>query len=241
MQDFIASDIAPLLAKQQLDFDKLWNLPVEAVDEPNTKRGGWSSVAYYELEGVRLYLHRQQGYKTRTLCSPLGEPTFYREFKATQTFERLAIPAITTAYYAERGNRAMMMTYALNDYKELGDYHQQWAQLDSSAKNGIIKACAELVRTLHQAKQMHGCLYPKHVFVKKQANGSYQAKFINLEKVRTMWFAFYDRTKDLETFKRRSNQAWSEQEWQTFFTYYDEPKADYWRKQIAKRQARKES
>ena len=46
MNDFIDPAIANLLDQHQLNsFTALWNLELDAVDEPNTERGGWSSVA----------------------------------------------------------------------------------------------------------------------------------------------------------------------------------------------------
>jgi hypothetical protein len=72
------------------DFDALWNLQLDAVDEPNTSRGGWSSVFRMDLEGQGFYLKRQSNYLTRTLHSPLGEPSFAREFRNIQRYQQLA-------------------------------------------------------------------------------------------------------------------------------------------------------
>lgn len=50
MSVFIASADQPLLMRHDLaDFESLWNIRLDAVDEPNTGRGGWSSVFRLDL------------------------------------------------------------------------------------------------------------------------------------------------------------------------------------------------
>ena len=67
MNDFLATEDRALLERNGLaDFDALWARQLDAVDEPNTSRGGWSSVFRLELEGRGFYLKRQSNYLTRT-------------------------------------------------------------------------------------------------------------------------------------------------------------------------------
>ena len=50
MSDFIAAEDRAILERHGLaDYDALWALQLEAVDEPNTERGGWSSVYRLDL------------------------------------------------------------------------------------------------------------------------------------------------------------------------------------------------
>ncbi len=50
MSVFIAAQDHDLLQRNRLDsFDALWALQLDAVDEPNTERGGWSSVYRLDL------------------------------------------------------------------------------------------------------------------------------------------------------------------------------------------------
>ena len=52
MTDFLADADRALLERNGLaDFDALWAVQLEAVDEPNTSGGGWSSVFRMDLEG----------------------------------------------------------------------------------------------------------------------------------------------------------------------------------------------
>jgi len=97
MTDYLASADLALLKRHGLDdFEALWALQLEAVDEPNTGRGGWSSVFRLELEGKGYYLKRQSDYLTRTLHRPFGEPTFAREFRNISRYQKL--PARSTLW-----------------------------------------------------------------------------------------------------------------------------------------------
>jgi len=50
MSDFIAAEDRAILAAHQLDsFEALWALELEAVDEPNTERGGYSTVSRLQV------------------------------------------------------------------------------------------------------------------------------------------------------------------------------------------------
>ncbi len=124
MSVFIASADRPLLERHGLvDFESLWNLQLDAVDEPNTGRGGWSSVFRLDLDDRSFYLKRQSNYLTHTLHYPLGEPSFCREFRNIRRYQKLGIPALQAAFYGERrfnGERqAILMTRALDGWTEL--------------------------------------------------------------------------------------------------------------------------
>ncbi len=103
MSDFIDPTIVDLLEQHQLNsFTALWNLELDAVDEPNTERGGWSSVAQLTLGERTFYLKRQINHMTRSLQKPLGEPTFAREMRNIQRYQQLEIPALRAAFFAQR-------------------------------------------------------------------------------------------------------------------------------------------
>ena len=103
MTDFLADDDRALLARHGLDtFEALWAKELEAVDEPNTAGGGWSSVFRLDLEGQGYYLKRQSNYLTRTLHAPFGEPSFAREFRNISRYRKLGVPALQAAFFGER-------------------------------------------------------------------------------------------------------------------------------------------
>ncbi|MBF8791342.1 lipopolysaccharide kinase [Pseudomonas monteilii] len=249
MTDYLASADQALLQRHGLnDFEALWALQLDAVDEPNTGRGGWSSVFRLELEGKGFYLKRQSDYLTRTLHRPFGEPTFAREFRNISRYQKLKIPALQAVFYGERkGNgqhRAILMTRALDDWRDLDRLLAQWPQLEAASRLGILQACGQLARTLHAAGQVHGCFYPKHIFLRERREG-WQAQLIDLEKTRPLLFGMRDRLKDLEPLLRRAG-AWSEADVRNLLAAYLEQPADStlvdsWLQRLVRRRREKEA
>ena len=249
MSDFIAEADQALLHSQGLDqFDTLWALSLQAVDEPNTGRGGWSSVFRLDIAGHGFYLKRQVNYLTRTLRRPLGEPTFAREFRNIDHYRKLAIPALQAAYYGQRqvqGElRAMLMTRALDGWTDLDAMLAQWSVLAEAPRRAILHACGELARTLHDAGQVHGCFYPKHIFLRASGD-RYLAQLIDLEKTRPLLFGRRDRVRDLEPLLRRAG-AWSPDDVRKFLVAYlnvaaDSAEVDAWVRRLGRRRSHKET
>ena len=248
MNDFIAAEDREALERQGLaDFDALWALQLQAVDEPNTERGGWSSVYRLELEGGAYYLKRQSNHLTRSLLRPGGEPTFAREFRNIQRYQQLGIPALQAAYFAERREagerRAVLVTRALDGWRELEGWLKEWSDLPLERRQAILRACGMLARRLHEAGQMHGCFYPKHIFLKEDGD-EFQACLIDLEKTRPLWFGLRDRVKDLEPLLRRAPD-WSEVDVRQLLAAYlgcaaAGPEVDHWYRRLGARRRRKE-
>lgn len=229
MVDFFAATDRGLLERHGLaSFEALWDVQLDAVDEPNTGRGGWSSVFRLELEGSGFYLKRQSNYLTRTLHRPFGEPSFSREFRNISRYEALGIPALHAVYYGERKvegeQRAILMTRALDSWTDLDTLLQQWSTLSAHQRLSILQACGQLARTLHGARQVHGCFYPKHIFLRARA-GAYLAQLIDLEKTRPVLFGWRDRIKDLEPLLRRA-PVWTEAEVREMLASYLQVPAD---------------
>jgi hypothetical protein len=246
MSDFIAAEDRALLERHGLArYDALWALELEAVDEPNTERGGWSSVYRLELGEAAFYLKRQSNHLTRSLRHPWGEPTFAREFRNIQRYQRLGIPALQAAFFAERRvsgeRRAILLTRALDGWQDLDCWLQGWAERGAAQRAAILQACAELARRLHDAGQMHGCFYPKHIFLKEDA-GVFAAQLIDLEKTRPLLFGERDRIKDLEPLLRRAS-SWSDSEIRQLLAAYLSPGADLerWWRRLGSRRRHKEA
>ncbi|HEY1027026.1 MAG TPA: lipopolysaccharide kinase InaA family protein [Pseudomonas sp.] len=246
MSDFIAAQDRALLERHGLaGFDALWALKLEAVDEPNTERGGWSSVYRLELDERAFYLKRQSNHLTRSLLHPFGEPTFAREFRNIRRYAERNIPALQAAFFAERRlpgeRRAILLTRALDGWQDLEHWLKQWTTLESARRMAILRACGALARCLHQAGQMHGCFYPKHIFLREQG-GAFEAQLIDLEKTRPLLLGRRDRIKDLEPLLRRA-RVWGEPEVRELLAAYltERNDVDAWWRQLGARQRRKES
>ncbi len=249
MSDFVASADVALLERHGLNgFEQLWALQLDAVDEPNTGRGGWSSVFRLELEGKGFYLKRQSDYLTHTLHAPFGEPTFAREFRNISRYQKLHIPALQAVYYGERKiegqRRAILMTRALDEWTDLDLLLGQWQELDDGQRHGILRACGQLARTLHGAGQVHGCFYPKHIFLRERGDG-WSAQLIDLEKTRPLLFGQRDRLKDLEPLLRRA-PVWSEAQIRLLLAAYLDQPADSslvqaWLQRLLRRRRHKET
>ncbi|AXA56014.1 lipopolysaccharide kinase InaA family protein [Pseudomonas thivervalensis] len=227
MTDFLAAEDRALLQRHGLDsFEALWTRQLDAVDEPNTSGDGWSSVFRLELEGQGYYLKRQSNYLTRTWSRPFGEPSFSREFRNISRYRQLGIPALQAVFYGQRkvgGEvRAILLTRALDGWDDLDSLLQRWPSLTAMQRTTILSACGQLVRRLHGMRQVHGCFYPKHIFLQATADG-YQAQLIDLEKTRPLLFGQRDRVKDLEPLLRRAS-IWSDADVrQLLSTYLDQP------------------
>ena len=249
MTDFVADADRALLERNGLaDFEALWHLQLDAVDEPNTSRGGWSSVFRLDLDGQGFYLKRQSNYLTRTLHSPLGEPSFAREFRNIQRYQALGIPALEAVFFGERKvqgeRRAVLMTRALDGWNDLDSLLEQWPQLTTQQQQAILRACGQLARRLHAVRQVHGCFYPKHIFL--QADGeAYRAQLIDLEKTRPLLLGQRDRVKDIEPLLRRA-QVWTETEVRALLAAYLDQPADSglvqaWYQRLNVRRSQKET
>lgn len=241
MKDFIAAQDRALLERHGLaGFDALWALKLEAVDEPNTERGGWSSVYRLELDERAFYLKRQSNHLTRTLLHPFGEPTFAREFRNIRRYAELHIPALQAAFFAERRvpgeRRAILLTRALDGWQDLDHWLADWGALEPPRRTAIVQACGDLARRLHEAGQMHGCFYPKHIFLREQG-GLFEAQLIDLEKTRPLLLGRRDRIKDIEPLFRRAGHHWGRDELQIFLQSYlgDETSMQRWLHELSQR------
>jgi hypothetical protein len=246
VNDFIAVDDRAILAAQQLDsFEALWALELDAVDEPNTERGGHSTVSRLQLGERGYYLKRQSNHLTRSLFHPLGEPTFARELRNIERYRQLGIPALQAAFFAQRRLAgkpcAILLTRALDGWCDLDSLLPGWVERTDAQRDAILRACGVLARQLHQAGQVHGCFYPKHIFLRER-EGGFDAQLIDLEKTRPLLFGMHDRIKDLEPLLRRA-RVWDEVEVDVLLAAYLGGSADLerWNARLGVRRRDKEA
>lgn len=246
MNDFIAQADRPTLERHGLaSFDALWSVQLTAVDEPNVERGGWSSVFRLELDDSAFYLKRQSNHLTRTLAHPFGEPTFAREFRNIRRYAQLGVPALQASFFGQRKvdgeRRAILLTRALDGWMDLDGWLKRWPELNEPRRQAIIGAVGALAHTLHQAGQMHGCFYPKHIFLREQ-DGHWQACLIDLEKTRPLLLGWRDRIKDLEPLVRRASCIGEQGVRHLLSVYLDDPRlVEPWLLQLQRRREAKEA
>jgi len=207
---FAAADQLVLTRHGLADFDALWHWQGEPVDTPNTGRGGVSAVYRLQLDEHAYYLKRQRGHCTRSLRAPLGEPTFAREWRNIQRYQRLGLPTLDVAFFGVRGRgqtaRAILLTRALVGFDDLDSFLTNWHGWPEPMRIDIVHACGELARRVHAAGLKHGCFYPKHIFLRETVDG-WQTRVIDLEKSRRLLPGQRDRIADLEPLVRRAT-AW---------------------------------
>ncbi|SEQ00657.1 MULTISPECIES: lipopolysaccharide kinase InaA family protein [Pseudomonas] len=249
MSDFLSAKDAAILERHGLStFEALWSLQLEAVDEPNARRGGWSTVYRLDLDEASYFLKRQSNYLTHDLLHPLGEPTFAREFRNIQRYSTLGIPALEASFFGERkvGNerQAILLTRALDGWQDLDSWLAEWPELPERTRHTLLAAIGVLARTLHAAGRIHGCFYPKHIFLQEQESG-FLTRLIDLEKTRLLLLGRKDRVKDLEPLLRRA-PVWSEAEVRLFLAAYlqmapDSREVDTWLRKLSVRRRSKET
>ena len=120
--------------------------------------------------------------------------------------------------------RAILMTRALDGWTDLDSLLEQWSQLTAGQQQAILQACGQLARRLHAVRQVHGCFYPKHIFLQPDG-AAYRAQLIDLEKTRPLLLGQRDRVKDIEPLLRRAH-AWTEADVRALLAAYLEQPAD---------------
>lgn len=169
-------------------FDQWWQARGEWVEAPNQRRAGESGVQRLECAGERLplYCKRQVGHLYRSLRHPFGEPTVLRERRALMALARLGVGVPELLYCAARRVQgewqALLVTRALDGFVSL----EQWyaTPQPEAARAALMRAVGETLGRLHRARWQHGCCYPKHLFVRCEADGRVQVALLDLEKSR---------------------------------------------------------
>lgn len=248
MKDYLCESDKALLERHGLaHFEALWDVQLDAVDEPNTEDGGWSKVFRLEVEGSGFFIKRQSNYFTRNLAHPLGEPTVAREFRTIMRYDELNIPSLHAVFFGVRrvGNerRAILVTRALDGWSALENFLPDWPSRTATERSGMVSACAHLVGKLHASGLRHGCLYPKHLFLREDG-GKWEACLIDLEKTRRLWFGWRDQVRDLESFLRKV-LTWVADDQRAFLSQYLEVcrssgSLQLWLERLGKRRTYKE-
>lgn len=233
MKDYINERWRPILAHNGLSgFDALWALKAEWFEEPNHRRGGWSGVSRCELklpEGgtCAIFLKRQENHKARVWSHPVfGAPTFLREFQHIMRYRANGVATLEPVYFGMRkvgkDDRAILITEELTGFVSMEDRVQRWLKEGApprAVRLKILKAVAGLLRGMHAHGIQHNCFFPKHVFTRTNADGSVEARVIDLEKSRWRPSKTVCARRDLYTLNHHS-YCWSRSDRLWFFKEY---------------------
>lgn len=205
---------------QEQAFDCWLAEPGEWVEAPNERRGGMSGVQRVRSgDGRLLYRKQQVDHGYRDWRHPLGEPTVLREERALRAFAALGVRVPQLLFCATRrryGHRqGLLVTAALEGFASLEDCyardeHLRW---DPALQARIFRQLGEMLARLHRARWQHGCLYPKHIFVRVDTDGRVELALLDLEKSRRRFSARRAAQHDLRQLRRHS--SWGEQEWRS--------------------------
>jgi tRNA A-37 threonylcarbamoyl transferase component Bud32 len=226
-KDYLAAPWRALFSEQGLaDFEALWNLSLDSIDEANFRGCGWSQVSLLSLraaEGVnvKMIVKRQVNYLKRTPAHPIsGIPTLKSEFANIQRCRQWDIPTMHAVYYAERRDsreyRAILITEYLEGYVSLDDLARQLKQ--KGRRTEAIKAVACVLKKLHEHRLRHGHLHPKHILV-NPAPGELDVRLIDLECMYQTLTVGQCNVTDLSTLDRRLKHCHNSERMRFLHTY----------------------
>lgn len=201
------------LKTEHLDnFESWWALSLEAVDETNLDRGGWSTVYTYRHKGKSFYVKRQSNHLSRGFSSRLRKiPTFEMEFQQIGRYKKNEIPCIDPVFFETRKvggesnleYQAILVTEALEGWVALDRLLSGDEVIGYQNKVQLCAALASSISHLHSAGIEHYNLYPKHIFVRPSADG-FEVRFIDLETSRSNFGLLKKKCRDIETLSRRT-------------------------------------
>jgi tRNA A-37 threonylcarbamoyl transferase component Bud32 len=210
-------------------FERWWQTQGTWVEPPNQRRGGESGVQVLRNQAQQLlYLKRQSGHLHRSWRHPFGQPTVLRELQAMQALTALGIRVPKLVYCDAQKSagqwRALLVTEALDGFVSLDQWYasdapQQW---DAALKKQLLEQLAITLSRLHRGRWQHGCLYAKHIFVKRHsaASGDWvEIALLDLEKSRQRWSQGAAARHDLRQLSRH-REGMSPADWQTFMDAY---------------------
>jgi hypothetical protein len=222
-----SSNVSHSLSSASLDH--WWHIQGEWVEQPNERRGGYSGVQRIIQHGQLLYAKKQTGHIYRSLFHPWGRPTVLRERDALLAALKAGVTVPEIVYCAaERGSegwRAMLVTKALDGFQPLDEWYASHAreQCDATLQQQLLQQIAQCLANLHRARQQHGCMYAKHIFVRIQTTGttaSCEIALLDLEKSRRRLTSKQAALHDMLQLRRHS--PWDQSEWQSLISHYQQ-------------------
>ena len=187
-------------------FDKLWKRPIEYVDKPNFRGGGFSAVARVTTaqwpefgDGGYFYVKKQAQYYCRPSWNSFrATPTLRREVLFLQRARQAGVATPRILGYGDIADgRVMLMLSALPDVQDL----DVRIAAHPAARATIVGNVAALLIRLHKGGICHGAIFPKHLLVGPAPD--FDITLIDYEKARELPAALAARS-DLSRFLRRA-------------------------------------
>jgi tRNA A-37 threonylcarbamoyl transferase component Bud32 len=210
------------------EFELLWNLPARALDAPNRRGTGTSTVALVEADGWplaattgRVYLKRQQAFFCRPAWNAFRRtPTLRRERRFLERARAIGLDVPRIVYYGEARDRAILAVEAVD---ATVDFEQALARANDAERARIVERVGDALATLHAARIRHGALYPKHILV--GSGEPPRVVLIDFEKGRGTWGRRRAAAVDLDRLARHAPFL-TGGDWGILRARYDSPPAD---------------
>lgn len=225
----MAAGVMALTRAMDDRFEQFWDWRGEWVEPPNLRRGGESGVERVRRDdGMLLYCKRQCGHLYRSLLHPFGRPTVLRERDAIRAFERLGVRVPRLVYCGARrggeaGWQALLVTEALDGFI---DFERWYASLagrpdTDGERTRVLDQIATVLARLHRGGWQHGCLYPKHIFIRLgEGQGTTpEVALLDLEKSRRRFAQARAAFNDVSKIKHHS--PISEADWAYLLAAYE--------------------
>jgi tRNA A-37 threonylcarbamoyl transferase component Bud32 len=207
------------------NFESLWELEAQWVEEPNVRRGGWSGVVRHTLqnaegEDIEVFIKRQEGHMSKTFAHPLsGILTLRKEFANIQRLIRYGVPTLEPLYSGYSGDKAILVTLGLSEHSSLDNIDP--CAIPESMRQKLVCTIAHAIQHMHAHRLQHNCLYPKHIFVKQQED-DWDVRIIDLEKMKRTLKRSNAVQRDLSTLFRYADPRWTNSDRAFFFQCYCE-------------------
>jgi hypothetical protein len=182
-----------------LDVEALSKRTFDWFEERNVRRGGWSGVARIVLnpdaapaDQRAVFLKTQwnhfcggpQAFIRKTL-------TFDREYDALREIGEAtgAVPEVVffASWRSGEGRGAILVTEALDDWFPVSEWARGTGELDRPSDSvwlRALEAIASASRDINDAGWIHMSYSARHLFVRPEADGSFVARAVDLERSR---------------------------------------------------------
>lgn len=194
-----------------LSFDEWLARSGDWVELPNERRGGYSGVQRIQEGSTCLYRKHQINHCYRSWRHPLGEPTILREYRALQAFTALGVKVPHVLFCDARKRKgaweALLVTEELHGFESLERLQElgQDTTWTPELRHNLFYELGVALARLHTDRWQHGCLYPKHIFLRISPCGQRgELALLDLEKSRQRWNVSRAARHDLTQLRRRS-------------------------------------